>query len=272
MHRLLLFVVTFYSAILSLEPPPLVNFQPALDASLILSIEVEVETVVKKKRKISTQSYSLSGVAISRKRAVTALHGCFQLGTQVKVITRNGTVLFGRVEFEEFAPDMVDIATIALEDEFEFTHFIECSFERVQLLQKLVVIGLKYGSCGDAVFPYARSTSVEMIEEVGDDSALFQASYYSFDGCSGAGVVTKVVNSIPKLIGVHVASHEDSSSTGAVKRKRKATFANFEADIRSEIHGHKAYSLVCEIARVPSLTTLLSSSDTLVRILGEATW
>jgi hypothetical protein len=201
-------------------------------------------------------------VAISRKRAVTALHGCFQLGTRVKVTTRNGTALYGRVEFEEFVPDMVDIATIVLEDAFEFTHFIECSFERVQLLQRIVVIGLKYGSRGDAVYPYTRLTAVQMIEEEGDDSALFQATYYNFDDCCGAGVITKLVNSIPKLIGVHVASHEDSSSAGAVKRKRKATFANFEADIRSEIHGHKAYSLVCEIARVSSLITLLSSSET----------
>ena len=120
MHRLLLFEITFYSAILLLERP-LVNFQLAVDASLFLSIEVEVETVVKKKRKKSTQSCSVSGVAVSRKRAVAALHGRFQLGTPVKVTTRNGTVLFGRVELEEFVPDKVDIATIVLEDAFEFT-------------------------------------------------------------------------------------------------------------------------------------------------------
>jgi len=38
--------------------------------------------------------------------------------------------------------------------------------------------------------------------------AMIQSDYASFDGLSGAGVVAKVVGSVCKVIGVHVASHD----------------------------------------------------------------
>ena len=230
-----------------------VDFQPAVDASLILSMN---HTIAGKKPKPVTSS--ASAVAISKKRALTALHGKIPLNSPVQVTTRNGAHFSGIVEFERFEKNMVDIAVILLDVGSEFNHFIPWIDQPVVLTQHITVVGLKYASVGDIVNTYARSTTVDMIEEFGPNSALFQAQYYSFDGCSGAGVVTTTVNNVAKVVGVHVASHEDTAIVG--KRKRVTPqFANFEASVQSVIHGHKAYSLVCEIARVPELVALLNT-------------
>ena len=124
---------------------------------------------------------------------------------------------------------MVDIAVILLGVGSEFNHFI------LSLLCWPKIS--KYASAGDIVSTYARSTTVDIIEEFFPSSALFQAQYYNFDGCSGAGVVTTTVHNIVKVVGVHVASHEGTTAK-AGKRKRK--FANFEASVQSVIHGRNA--------------------------------
>ena len=225
-----------------------------MDASLILSVN---HTTAGKKPKPVTSS--ASAVAISNRRALTALHGMIPLNLPVQVTTRNGVQLSGILEFERFEENMVDIAVILLDVGSEFNHFIPWIDQPVVLTQHITVVGLKYGSVGDVINTYARSTTVDMIEEFGPRSALFQAQYYSFDGCSGAGVVTTTVNNTVKVVGVHVASHED---TAIVEKKRKrvtSKVANFEASVQSVIHGHKAYSLVCEIARVPDLVALLNT-------------
>ena len=230
-----------------------VDFQPAVDASLILSIN---HSIAGKKPKSFTSS--ASAVAVSKKRALTALHGKIPLNSPVQVTTRNGVHFSGIVEFERFEKNMVDIAVILLDVGSEFNHFIPWIDKPVVLTQHITVVGLKYASVGDIVNIYARSTTVDMIEEFGSSSALFQAQYYSFDGCSGAGVVTTTVNNVVKVVGVHVASHEDTTIVG--KRKRVAShYADFEASVQSVIHGHKSYSLVCEIARVPELVAMLNT-------------
>ncbi len=234
----------------------LVDLQPAIDASLILSV---THTIITGKKKSKTTTSSATAVAVSKRRALTALHGKIPLNWPVQVTTRNGVHFSGIVEFERFEENMVDIAVILLDAGSEFIHFIPWIDRPVQLTQPITVVGLKYSRVGDAVDVYARRTAVDMIENIGSSSALFQAQYYSFEGCSGAGVVTTTVNNAVKVVGVHVASHEDTTNTG--KRKRiTPTFANFEASVQSIIHGHKAYSLVCEIARVPDLVALLNSS------------
>ena len=62
-----------------------------------------------------------------------------------------------------------------------------------------------------------------------------------------------------KVVGVHVAvaSHENTTIAGTKSQISK--FVNFEASVLSVIHGHKAYSLVCEIVRVPDLVALLKN-------------
>lgn len=237
------------------------DFQPAVDSSLILTIIIQTTT----KHKKSSNTYSASAVAISKRRALTSLHGKIPLNTRVKITTRNGVHLAGKVEFERFEKNMVDIAVILLDSTLAYTHYIDCTNQRVKLTQDITVVGLKYSIVGDTVNTYARRTTVDMIEEFGPTSALFQAQYYSFDGCSGTGVVTVTENNVVKVVGVHVASHEDMSSSSRssqIQGKRKYSidsYADFEASVHSAIHGHKAYSLVCEIARVPDLVQLLSN-------------
>jgi hypothetical protein len=224
-------------------------------SSLIFSIEVTGET---KKKKRNTVSYSATGVAISKRRALTSLHGCIPLGHPVTIMTRNGIKLFGRLEFEKFESNMVDIAVILLDSPSEFIYYMELADEPVKVLQEIIVVGLKYGSVGDMINYYARKSSVDSIEELGPNSALFQAQYYSFDGCSGGGVITVASSSSAKVVGVHVASHEDSSNRPA-KQRKITSFANFEADVESVVHGHNSYSLVCEMSRVPEIVNLLKT-------------
>lgn len=223
--------------------------KPAVDASLILSIGIDENL------------FSASGVAISSKRALTALHGKIPLHTPVDVTTRNGKKMSGKVEFERFEENLVDVAVIKLEATSEFDHYIAHCDEPVKLDQPLKVVGLKYATIGDSVSHYVRRTCVEMIEEFCETSALFQAQYYSLDGCSGTGVVTAVYGKALKVVGVHVASNEDSTLLSPDgKPTKKRSFARFEASIASAIHGHKAYSLVCDIARVPDLMALLNNA------------
>jgi len=227
-----------------------VDVQAAVASSIILTM------------KMKKFECFAGGVAISSKRALTALHGKIPVGTRVDIKTRNGTKLFGVVEFERFESSMVDIAVILLDSPSSFEYFVVPCLQPVVLDQPLRVIGLKYAAIGDSVSTYVRRSYVEMIEEYGDSSALFQAQYYSCDGCSGAGVVTVAVGNRLEVVGVHVTSHKDSTVPVEApgKKKRDDTEFNFEDSIamHSAIHGHRAYSLVCEIARVPDLVELLN--------------
>lgn len=222
------------------------DFEQAVLSSLILSIKVKRKT------------FSASGVAISDKRALIALHGIIPINSPVTVTTRNGTKISGRVEFERFERNMVDVAVIVLDSSAVFNHFMPYSDQPVRLAQPIAVVGLKYASVGDSVSTYARVSSVDSIEELGDNSALFQAQYYNFDGCSGTGVITATVGNVLRVVGVHVASHDDTT-LGRPKGKKKRTYSDLEASVASAIHGHTAYSLVCDIARVPDLLALLSA-------------
>lgn len=176
--------------------------------------------------------------------------------------TRNGIQLFGTLEFERFEVNIVDIAVILLDPAYEFEHFISWTDQPVVLTQEITVVGLKYSTASDTINVYAKRTAVDMIENFGSGSALFQASYYSFEGCSGTGVVTAAVNGVAKVVGVHVASHEDSaiSSVREGQHTADSIFADFEGSVMSVVHGHKSYCLVCEVARVPDLIALLNTA------------
>ena len=78
----------------------------------------------------------------------------------------------------------------------------------------------------------------------GEDRVL-EPGVYSFTGFSREGKYS--------------ASHDNQSSPSFVKKKR--TFSELEASIASKIHGHTAYSLVCEIARVPELIAYLNQKN-----------
>jgi hypothetical protein len=201
-----------------------------------------------------------SAVAVTNKRALTALHGIIKVKTKVTLRTRRGFLHRGVIEFVKFSPDEVDIAVILLDDGDAFENFIPWSAPPVYLTQFVTVVGLKYSGNSDEVLPYAQSTSVLMVE--GGDSTLFQAQYYNFEGCSGTGIVTTLVGGQVVLIGVHVASHDNTLvPEPGESRKRTRTMSDLEASITSALHGHTAYSLVCEIARVSELVKLLNEKS-----------
>jgi hypothetical protein len=102
----------------------------------------------------------------------------------------------------------VDIPVILLYDGFAFENFIPWSAPPVYLIQYVNVVGLKYSGKADDVHPYVLSTSVIMVE--GGDSTLFQARNYNFESCSGTEIVTTLVGGQVVLIGVRIASHDNS--------------------------------------------------------------
>ncbi len=208
-------------------------------------------------------------MAVSKTLALTALHSPVERGTVVELTTINGTKLAGKVVVSCFEENLVDIALVQLNNPFNFDNFVPWSNEPVRLAQDILVVGLRYETFGEQLAPYARKSSVDLIEK-SFGSALFQASYYNFDGCSGAGVVTTKRNGTLSVIGVHVASHEDprvadddytheesSFGTKNTKKKKKVDKEFIEASINSAIHGHTSYSLVCEIGRVEDVVHFL---------------
>ena len=113
--------------------------------------------MVAKRKKLVTSS--ASAVAISDRRALTALHGMIGLGSPVRIRTRNGTFLSGVVEFERFDENMVDIAVILLDVGLKFNNFMLWSDQPVVLTQLITVVGLNYGTVSDIMNTYARRQS-----------------------------------------------------------------------------------------------------------------
>lgn len=69
--------------------------------------------------------------------------------------------------------------------------------------------------------------------------------------------MTKIDNNTVSVVGIHVASHNDPQ----IQKKRKLIGStDLEGSVLSSVHGHTAYSLVCEVARVPDLVNLLNST------------
>lgn len=124
-------------------------------------------------------------------------------------------------------------------------------------MQSIVVAGLRYTGVLDDIDPYARLSSVDLIERR-EGSALFQSSY-SIDGCSGVGIVLAIVGDTVQVVGVHVGSHDDTSLPPPPDKKKRSR-ANLEVSITSAIHGHESYSLVCEVCRVPAVVQLLTAN------------
>jgi hypothetical protein len=169
----------------------------------------------------------------------------------------------GVIVYHDFRVNRVDIAVIELTKQGDkFPNYIDVHFGRMKLIDPLYVVGLKVGAADEATESVYKC-EVNLIERA-EDSAMFQASYSSFDGLSGAGVVTCVDRGITKVVGVHVASHDDTRKHTEVKMtKRKNESANAGRvdlaleSIASSIHGHHAYCLICEVARVPTLVSFL---------------
>ena len=217
--------------------------------------EATIPVLVGKKRK--TQRVGGSGVAVSKKRSVIAVHGDLAVGTIMEIVTRHGTKLSGKIGFMKYEPDLADIAVVDLDEGHEFPNFVQYSTAPVKLLQTIVVIAMQMNGKGEYELS-AQTCEVTRIEG-SDGSSLFQSTYYSVDGMSGAGVVTILKEGRCEVVGVHVASHD---TTIAIKQSSTITVKKVNSDmmtINSNIHGHHAYCLVCEIFRVEDLLAYLDT-------------
>jgi len=235
-----------------------VNAEELLRSALRISFQKMVEG---KKRTLIGNA-----VAISPTLALTALHGKAKKGHTVVIRTSSGVMLKGTVAMDVFEQELVDIAVIELERGKQFASFTPIAVQSVRLLEVVYVAGLKVNSRDEAMAAVYES-KVNIIEP-GENNALFQSSYVSFDSLSGAGVVVKQVGGVLKVIGVHVASHDNTTATPPVeKAEHTADSAGFEsvsvalASLSSNIHGHSAYTMVCEIARVPALVDFLRERE-----------
>jgi hypothetical protein len=204
-----------------------------------------------------------NAVAITKTRALTALHGRIPVGTKVTVITRHGKTFKSTLVFEKFQKDCVDIAVLQLSPGDVFDAHIPISDKCVHVEDEIHVVGLREVNTDYEMF--SRVTRVELIENrIG--STLFQSSYYSTAGDSGAGVVTVLqrkwfsFSSELAVVGVHVASHD---STVGMNKTTVATVKNMRADLQtisSQLHGHSAYTLVCETLRIPEVINFLATN------------
>lgn len=145
-----------------------------------------------------------------------------------------------------------------------FEVFIPIAESTVTLLQNIYVFGITTdpGRGADATTAVCAQCQVNCIE----GGALFRSAYTGYDGLSGAGIVVlEVVNNQFRLAGVHVGTHDHTTSPPPIKRKKASTAADADstsestASLAKNIHGHTSFSLICEIQRVPELVSLLNS-------------
>ena len=210
---------------------------------------------------ICFKDYRGNAVAISPSQALTALHGAVSNGEQVSLRDHRGKQRNASVIFSAFEELRFDIAVVELhkgEDPFE--HFIPICDEPVKCGQKIYVVGLTPSLHDKETVLQCVGADVIGIEP---SSSLFRSSYSSFDGLSGAGVIVSLEYGQYHCVGVHVGTHDDTSSPPPIKRK-KGGVADFDSvsdssnSLASSIHGHTAYTLICEARRVPKLSDVIN--------------
>jgi hypothetical protein len=189
-----------------------------------------------------------NAVAVSTTLCLTSLHGKVRLGHAIVLHSYFGEMFRGTVVKNVFEPELVDIAVIELTDGQQFTHFTPVSADSVRLLEVVYVAGLKV-NIRDDVMAAVYEARVNSIER-GENNALFQSSCVGLCSMSGTGVVLKQFgNNNLRVIGVHTASRNHTTSTRPVKRAEDTV----DSTLASLIHDNTAYSVICEIGRVPEL-------------------
>jgi hypothetical protein len=69
-----------------------------------------------------------------------------------------------------------------------------------------------------------------------------------------------------RVVGIHVASHDDTIKNPELKKTNFKPYATVSdvnlacESLASSIHGHHAFALICEVARVPDLIAFLSTN------------
>lgn len=148
----------------------------SFDSVLKSSSRISFKNTNPKCREIQTQFGN--AVAISPTLALTALHGIANIGHDITLHTHDGIQLHGKVIFNVFEQDLVDIAVIELVNDGIFSHFTPILGQRpVHLFESVYIVGYKFDTRDrlEAAF----DGIVNAIERK-ERSAFFQTTYVSF--------------------------------------------------------------------------------------------
>lgn len=223
--------------------------------------EIAIQRVIDSSLYITVKDATGNAVAISALRALTSLHGIIPVGSAVTFRDIHGCSFNATVGFAEFAKDNVDIAVLELDPSGPtFQTWTPVTLTPVRLTQEISVVGLQETMHGETEI-LVEICTVRCIERRAG-STLFQSTYYSaLRFLSGAGVVTVVKDGWHNVVGVHIASHHKTE--GIIDHGMKATVARLAEEdmksITSELHGHTAYCLICEVQCVSTLVDYLNT-------------
>lgn len=199
-------------------------------------------------------------MAVTTTKALTSLHGVVPEKSIVELVDSHGIKRIGTVIISRFAVDKVDISLVELnQDQIPFDFFIEVSKKPVYLRQAIIVVGF-ISSPGHHTEVFAKDCRVTTVET---DSSLFRSDYSSERGMSGAAVIVAVENGEDRVVGVHVGTHDDTQPPPKIKGSKTGNHANAasvsdsQSSLAGAIHGHTAYCLICEVARVNDVIEVL---------------
>lgn len=167
-----------------------------------------------------------NGVAISEKKAVTAVHGKYSVGQVMDIVNIHGHSKHGTINFVLYEASKHDIAVVELTDFDAFDHFIPFRTQPLEIDKELRIIGLRDVGNGE----YTESVRRTAMEESIKDTSIFHATYYATEGLSGAGaVVTITEGGCCYVVGVYVGKHDDTDAlseeeTPKKKRSKKQTW------------------------------------------------
>jgi hypothetical protein len=220
--------------------------------------EIALQQVIDSSLYLNVKNATGNAVAISALRALTSLHGSIPVGSAVTLRDIHGYSFNATVGFAEFRKDDVDIAVLELDPSGRtFQTWTPVTFTPVKLTQTINVVGLQE-TLHEETEIFAEECKVRCIERR-EGSSLFQSTYYSALGFSGAGVVTAVKDGWHSVVGVHIASHDKTEGIDHGAKVPVARLAEDMKSITSELHGHTAYCLICEVQRVPTLVDYLNT-------------
>jgi hypothetical protein len=193
---------------------------------------------------------------------MTAVHGRFDAGTGFEIISLSNTTRVGVLDMVCYEDNAVDIALLRLKDgEPPFETWLRVATQHAQELDELRFLSLE-----DNTIPgFKYSIQPIVIHAVSTETTLAQALYYSADGMSGAPIVTEAqTDGSVHVVGVHIASHDDTVAPPEIKKMKKDAAA--EADSVSDsieslarsIHGHSSYNMMCIANMVPEIIGAIS--------------
>ena len=196
-----------------------------------------------------------NAVAVTANRALSSLHGLIVESSSVELVDIQGTKRKATVVLSRFIENEVDMALLELiANEPPFDAFIEIRREPVQLGQKLALVGLASNSRDDTTI-YYETFQVTLI----DAGALLQSSYHGRNSLSGSAVIVSIDTGGFHVVGVHVGTNDDTVKPPPIKKGRKGGYASADDveesqnSLAGSLHGHTAYCLICEVARVSDI-------------------